>query len=343
MAISEDVGRKDEDDHEDSEEQYIHPMFVPLPPSPIRVEYVKSVSKEIDPLHLRKKLSRQILACCRHLSPLTENDRDSVNDVIHFADTVITCIRAARTYSTSIPLYQASKSSFSVFRDDALEVLFRLKQILERDGRGGLQEDETIAIKNWLINVREYMDSEDPKSRDSAMTWLDPSIWAESANEQRLCAFLKFYDPSSELLSSSSIDENLSQLNSGVRLCQIYNAIVERSRKPFGLITRFHEDTSIKYRVFENLKCFRAAIAYRFDVHLQSFSVQDIYEMTKTGRRELREAVVRFSYRAMEEMAWAMVEHTVAAEDGEREEEASDARDQLRHDVEALRVQETAS
>ena len=44
----------------------------------------------------------------------------------------------------------------------------------------------------------------------------------------------------------------------GVTLCNVYNNIVKRSRRPFGFITKIHSDTKRTYRAIENLRYFTA-------------------------------------------------------------------------------------
>lgn len=305
----------------ESEEGYIHPMFVPLPPSPIRNEFVKSVRKDIDPNRIRKELTSQLSSCSRQLSSLVlsaDGLTDPSQNVVDLVNKLITCIRAARTYSTSVPLYQSRRPSFSVFREDALEILAQLRKILERDGAGGLSDEETVYINSWLDNVSEYLDDEDLRSREQAMTWMDNRLW-EKASGARICSFLRFYDPSPDMLSGKTIKDNLDQFRTGLRLCQIYNAMVERSHKPFGLITMYHEDTEIRYRILENLRFWRAAITYRFDVHLESFDLQEIHDLTEKGREDLHQAVLQFSQVAMKEMIDTIDSSTLAEDDEEEE------------------------
>ena len=41
-------------------------------------------------------------------------------------------------------------------------------------------------------------------------------------------------------------------------LCNVYNNIVNRSHRPFGLINKIHEDTKRTFRATENLRFFAA-------------------------------------------------------------------------------------
>lgn len=44
----------------------------------------------------------------------------------------------------------------------------------------------------------------------------------------------------------------------GIVLCNVYNNIVKRSRRPFGFINKVHKDTKRTYRAIENLRFFAA-------------------------------------------------------------------------------------
>lgn len=332
------LGTSEEELDGEADDMFIHPMYVPLPPSPIRNEFVKSVRSEIDPNRIRKELTASLSSCSRLLSSVVlsaDGLTDSAESVVDLVNKLISCIRTARTYSTSIPLYQSRRASFSVFREDALEILACLRSILERDGAGGLHDDETMAINAWLDNVSEYLDEEDLRLREQAMNWVDYKLWKE-ADEARICSFLRFYDPSLDTISGKTIEDNLGNFRSGLRLCQIYNAMVERSHKPFGLITRYHEATDIRYRILENLRFWRAAVNYRFDAQLEDFQLQEIYDMTPKGRTQLHAAILRFGQVAMKEMIDTI-------DDVDLDESGRDDDNGIAQSVAALRIVESAN
>ncbi|CAO3606877.1 unnamed protein product [Mucor fragilis] len=53
-------------------------------------------------------------------------------------------------------------------------------------------------------------------------------------------------------------DAFLQFLADGIVLCNVYNSLVKRSRRPFGLITKIHNDSRRTYRAIENLRFFSA-------------------------------------------------------------------------------------
>lgn len=302
--------KQDEDEHEDEDEMAnFNPALVPLPPSPIKRVYVGSVSKDIDPKALRKTLETDLKTCARQLSEYTMNSASTDESAtaadeeaaLKVANNLTSCIRSARTYSTSIPSFQTLDLSFAVFRDDALELLSFIKRIVEREGTNGLSVEEKSVMSEWLQNTSDYLDNENPKVIGEAMNWINPELWQDK-QEERYCHFLNFYDAGATVPTQFMGQDFLKGMSTGVRLCQIYNAVVQRSRRPFGLITRFHQDTSIRYRVLENLRFWHAAVEYRLGLRIEAFTPSEVYEFTETGQAQLSQAITRFCQVAIQEM-----------------------------------------
>jgi len=89
----------------------------------------------------------------------------------------------------------------------------------------------------------------------------------------------------------------------GIILCQIYNTIVKRSKRPFGLINKFHLDTAKTYRAIENLKFFAAACKFRFDLTFDNgFSASDIARKNDIGCAQLEAALTQFCVRVLNDL-----------------------------------------
>ncbi|RUS13467.1 hypothetical protein BC937DRAFT_95267, partial [Endogone sp. FLAS-F59071] len=86
----------------------------------------------------------------------------------------------------------------------------------------------------------------------------------------------------------------LEALSDGQVLCNAYNNIVKRSKRPFGLINKIHHDTARTYRSTENLKFFAAACKFRFDLNLEPFNPAEIARHTLTGKEHLENAIKTF-------------------------------------------------
>ncbi|KAI9300381.1 hypothetical protein BJ944DRAFT_27016 [Cunninghamella echinulata] len=69
----------------------------------------------------------------------------------------------------------------------------------------------------------------------------------------------------------------------GRTLCNVYNSIVKRSRRPFGFINKIHEDTQRTYRSIENLRFFAAACKFRFEIVFDPFDPSVIARKTDDG------------------------------------------------------------
>ena len=113
----------------------------------------------------------------------------------------------------------------------------------------------------------------------------------ELADLERYHLFLVQFDPSEPRLPPPSTGEFFESLRSGTKLCLIHNTLTHFSLRPFGLITRFHTDTSVRYRVTDNLRYFAKAAQIRWDIQIE-WDVEEIWRASPNGdemlKRELR-------------------------------------------------------
>ncbi|KAK4509340.1 MAPK protein hog1 [Mucor velutinosus] len=89
-------------------------------------------------------------------------------------------------------------------------------------------------------------------------------------------------------------DAFLQFLADGIVLCNVYNSLVKRSRRPFGLITKIHNDSRRTYRAIENLRFFSAACKFRFEIVFDDFEPSEIARKTDKGLNMLAKCLTAF-------------------------------------------------
>ena len=109
------------------------------------------------------------------------------------------------------------------------------------------------------------------------------------------------FDSTAPQLPAPHSKEFLEALRSGTRLCQIHNALTHFSLRPFGLITRFHTDTTVQYRVTDNLRYFAKAAEIRWEIHLD-WDVEEIWRASPKGYDMLREQLGKWCHGVINEM-----------------------------------------
>lgn len=76
----------------------------------------------------------------------------------------------------------------------------------------------------------------------------------------------------------------LAALQTGLRLILIHNAVVRRSKRPFGQIPTFHTEFNKPYRLADNLRYWKKAAEIRFELRLK-FEVMAVVNGTDDGWR----------------------------------------------------------
>ncbi|RUS28330.1 hypothetical protein BC938DRAFT_482016 [Jimgerdemannia flammicorona] len=167
----------------------------------------------------------------------------------------------------------------------------------------GAQTMKVLAKDSEEVEVS--AESQKPKLPD----WLDPTTFVGDdigryhamldANRQPdTSAWPNGLNNSSQLDTLPNPNEDkrafLEALSDGQVLCNAYNNIVKRSKRPFGLINKIHLDTARTYRATENLKFFAAACKFRFDINLDPFNATEIVRRTETGKTQLENTIKTF-------------------------------------------------
>ncbi|KAI9315083.1 hypothetical protein BX666DRAFT_1959215 [Dichotomocladium elegans] len=119
----------------------------------------------------------------------------------------------------------------------------------------------------------------------------------------RYHAFLQDNADPNEIIPDPHQDQQafLIFLADGITLCNVYNNTVKRSRRPFGFITKIHQDTKRTYRAIENLRFFSAACSFRFDLTFEAFDPAEVARKTDKGLQSLEKAVAMFCERVIQE------------------------------------------
>jgi hypothetical protein len=128
-----------------------------------------------------------------------------------------------------------------------------------------------------MLKQEEAMEESEKKQRASWI-WLDDS-WNGDAVQREL-AFMKSMDPDSDTLPEyTSVEEVqndedlptkfLDDLRTGLRLVKLHNAVVKKSKRPFGAIDKWHTDFGKPYRSAENLRYWVKAAELRWEVVLK--------------------------------------------------------------------------
>ncbi|RCI02445.1 Mitochondrial import inner membrane translocase subunit tim8 [Rhizopus stolonifer] len=89
-------------------------------------------------------------------------------------------------------------------------------------------------------------------------------------------------------------DAFLQFLADGIALCNVYNSLVKRSKRPFGLIAKIHNDSRRTYRAIENLRFFSAACKFRFELIFDEFDPSEIARKTDKGLNMIKKTLTSF-------------------------------------------------
>jgi hypothetical protein len=201
---------------------------------------------------------------------------------MHILDIMTLAIRAAKMYYTAHdnPTRLSSIKSERKIRADLLSVMEVLKRMATRSFNNGMKVEEREVMENWVAGVDDMLAQEtelEKAERElwSGWTWL-ADTWEDRPLEREY-AFLKAMDPEADSLppfstaseSSELPTPLLSSMQSGLRLIKVHNAIVKKSRRPFGAISTFHTDTMKPYRCADNLRYWIKAAELDWEIVLK--------------------------------------------------------------------------
>ena len=116
------------------------------------------------------------------------------------------------------------------------------------------------------------------------------------------------------MLPPPSTPEFWDTIRTGTKLCQIHNTLTQFSRRTFGLITRFHTDTTVRYRVTDNLRYFAKAAEIRWEIELD-WDVEEIWRATSHGDFMLNNQLSKWCNAVILEMIRIYHEEVMEGED----------------------------
>jgi len=248
---------------------------------------------------------------------------------MHILDVMTLAIRAAKIYYTSHDRpdrLDAIKSEKEI-RGELLSVMDVLKRMATRGFVGGMRDDEFRTMDAWIAGLRamlakeEEMEAAEIAERVS-WSWLKPDGW-DSREYAREEAFMR-----SMLAGSTDPVENmpplptwtpinrdtplseqrlptpfLESLQNGLRLVQLHNCAVRKSRRRFGAIPSFHTDTQKPYRAADNLRYWLKAAELRWEVFLKTDALGLQYKNGPELWVEFENAIFQWCQKVREEIA----------------------------------------
>jgi len=248
---------------------------------------------------------------------------------MHILDVMTLAIRSAKIYYTTHDRpdrLDAIKSEKEI-RGELLSVMEVLKRMATRGFAGGMREDEFRIMDAWIATVHATLATEDEMEaievvERTGWTWLDPKGW-EDRPVAREEAFLRSMlvgctDPVEGMVplpTWTPINRDipleqqtlptpfLAALQNGLRLVQLHNCAVRKSRRRFGAIPTFHTDTQKPYRAADNLRYWIKAAELRWEVLLKADSLGLQYNSSPQLWVDFEDAVLKWCGKVREELA----------------------------------------
>ncbi|KUI54023.1 hypothetical protein VP1G_01518 [Cytospora mali] len=259
---------------------------------------------------------------------------------MHVLDVITLAIRAAKVYYTShdAPERLDSIKPEKELRKELFNVMEMLKRMATRDFQGGMRDDEVEIMETWasgllqMLKVEEEVEAAEAAERAS-WTWLKDEDWPAGTEIQREYAFIlsmldgaanttKVPAPDGSMMEvpplpewtpidrSKPLDSQelptpfLESMQNGLRLVQLHNAAVRKSRRRFGAIATFHTDTQKPYRCADNLRYWAKAAELRWEVApLKLDALGVVYNSKPEVWVEFEDAVLAWCRKVREEVS----------------------------------------
>ncbi|KAF4625180.1 hypothetical protein G7Y89_g12989 [Cudoniella acicularis] len=236
---------------------------------------------------------------------------------MHILDIMTLAIRAAKMYYTAHdqPARLSAIKSERRIRAELLSVMDVLKRMATRNFASGMRTEERQTMETWVAGVydmlREEETMEEAERRQRASwIWLEDSWDPRDVHREYL--FMKSMDPDPVLPPFESVDSVpdeelptafLQEMRTGLRLVKLHNAMVKKSKRPFGAIDKWHTDFGKPYRSADNLRYWIKAAELRWEVVLKV----DVMGIVNGGNREawkgFEEAIWKWCRRVREEIS----------------------------------------
>ncbi|CRK22342.1 hypothetical protein BN1723_012665 [Verticillium longisporum] len=239
---------------------------------------------------------------------------------MHILDVMTLAIRAAKMYYTAHEQPErldAIKPERQI-RADIFSVMETLKQMATRRWAGGMRDEELDILDRWIQGLfamlqQEHDMEEAERAEQATWTWLHGD-WAGKEVERELSFMaslevglglgpLPEYTPSTGLASGDLPTPFLRSMQNGLRLVKLHNAAVKKSKRRFGGITTFHEDTEKPYRCADNLRYWIKAAELRWEVPLKIDALGIVYNSSPDVWIGLETAIWAWCKRVREEIS----------------------------------------
>ncbi|KAI9850335.1 MAG: hypothetical protein M1838_005840 [Thelocarpon superellum] len=233
---------------------------------------------------------------------------------MHILDLMTLAIRAAKIYYTAHehPARLAALKSERRIREELLTVMDTLKRMASRTFHGGIRAEERQVMQGWIDDVEALLRQEEGQEQREAhereqWAWMVES-WSGRPRE-REWSFIRSFDPSTAPLPAWDGPEEasplptpfLQALQSGIRLIQLHNHMVTKSKRPFGQIPTFHTDTIKPYRAAENLRFWIKAAELRWEIVLRIDVLGVVYGRSAETWTHFDRELMRWSAKVREE------------------------------------------
>jgi hypothetical protein len=279
---------------------------------------VLSDAKKQNPTSTPASPARTRTADGEPLSP-TADDNQGWYELqgMHILDIMTLAIRAAKMYYTAHdqPARLSAIKSERKIRAELLTVMDVLKRMATRNFASGMRTEERETMEQWVEGVYEMLKQEGAmeeteRKQRASWTWLDDS-W-QGRGVEREYAFMKSMDPEFDTLPEfKSVDEGsdeelptefLKDMKTGMRLVKLHNAIVRKSKRPFGAIDKWHTDFGKPYRCAENLRYWIKAAELRWEVVLKVDVMGVVNGTDRAAWKGFEDAIWKWCGRVREEI-----------------------------------------
>ncbi|KAG4217877.1 hypothetical protein PC116_g33643 [Phytophthora cactorum] len=201
-----------------------------------------------------------------------------------------------------------------------------LKHMATRCFAGGLRGEEYKTMISWIESIRTMLRKEEEiekaeRAERASWTWIKGD-WTGREIEREI-AFLSSIDENEPLPPWTPADKAtqlptpfLESLQNGLRLVQLHNTAVKKSRRRFGAIGAFHTDTQKPYRCAENLRYWIKAAELRYEVMLKVDVMGVVYNTDPQVWIDFEAAIWKWCRTVREEITteWQKAEAEAQAE-----------------------------
>lgn len=231
-------------------------------------------------------------------------------------DVTTLAIRAAKMYYTAheLPDRLDTIKSEKQVRAELLEVMETLKQMATRNFKGGLKTEEVDIMEGWIESVRDILKQEQEiedaeQAERESWTWPKGDWTGRELERER--QFLLSMDTEAEPLPEWTPASEAAELptpfleamQNGLRLVNLHNAAVKKSRRRFGAIPTYHTNTQKPYRSADNLRYWAKAAELRFEVMLSVDPLGIVYNNDPQVWIDFEAAILKWCRHVREEVA----------------------------------------